>query len=249
MVVARNWISVRYLSFQYNLTIMKRSKIKHTKSKSIYRTFVWLKMNVLENKYLLLKWLWKCICCWCILSIDSFWMFRSRWKQQYRFQCKECKSDIDKEYRKNNKDRCSINKSLYYKNNRSKILDYYKEKYHTNQERRNMVLQRTKDWVKYNPEWYRVIQQRMRVKRKYWKSLMDDWTINKQSIIDLLKKQDYKCVMCMCDIKEWYTLDHCKSLSDWWTHSIKNIQMMCKSCNSKKNKKSFRIINWVYIYL
>lgn len=84
-----------------------------------------------------------------------------------------------------------------------------------------------------------------------WKRICktSDWTITPSAIKYMLIDQDYKCVECWIDITEKYTLDHCKSLYDWWAHSIDNIQLMCTSCNCRKNKKSYRVVQWEKIYL
>lgn len=228
---------------------MKRSKIKAIKSKSIYRTFEWKKLDVFENRYWLLKWMGKCAECKCILDLRLFGKQTSRWKSVYRYLCKKCKYNKDIIYRENNKKHILIKKSEYYYSNKDTLLEKQKYKYHNNKERRYKVHQRTKSWVKENPEANRAIQQRMRVKRKYWITSTDDWTITWDSIKNMLKSQKNMCILCGNYMWNKYTLDHCQSLFDWWAHSIKNIQIMCKRCNSSKNKNSFRVVDWKIILL
>ena len=107
-------------------------------------------------------------------------------------------------------------------------------------------------WIKRrekNKEKIKINNHNKWVKRRVLEKEKNDWTINKTSIKKLLIQQNYLCVECWIDINNNYTLDHCKSLHDWWAHSITNIQLMCNSCNCKKHTKSYRVVNWDKIYL
>jgi 5-methylcytosine-specific restriction endonuclease McrA len=52
---------------------------------------------------------------------------------------------------------------------------------------------------------------------------------------ELLHKYNFKCVECGC--KENLTIDHIKPVSKGGGDEISNLQIMCKSCNSKKGNK------------
>jgi 5-methylcytosine-specific restriction endonuclease McrA len=48
----------------------------------------------------------------------------------------------------------------------------------------------------------------------------------------LLEKYNFKCAWCGCD--ENLTIDHIKPVSAGGDDLVSNLQILCKSCNSKK---------------
>jgi len=59
---------------------------------------------------------------------------------------------------------------------------------------------------------------------------------NYKSILKkLLSKYNFKCVNC--STKENLTIDHIKPVSKGGTDDFNNLQILCKSCNSKKGAK------------
>lgn len=67
----------------------------------------------------------------------------------------------------------------------------------------------------------------------------DDKTITKESIDELIKRQDYKCAICSKSItmRGERHLDHIQPLSKGGGHTIKNVQWTCVNCNVKKSNK------------
>lgn len=55
-----------------------------------------------------------------------------------------------------------------------------------------------------------------------------------REIFEKLKhKYNFQCNECKS--KEELTIDHIFPVSKWWTDDIDNLQILCKSCNSKKS--------------
>ena len=52
---------------------------------------------------------------------------------------------------------------------------------------------------------------------------------------EILQKYKFKCVYC--NSKKNLTIDHIKPVSKGGTDSARNLQVLCKSCNSKKGNK------------
>lgn len=78
--------------------------------------------------------------------------------------------------------------------------------------------------------------------RKAWwgaVSATDDGTIKPQSVISLLKKQDYQCGTCQCYLVAvaHKQLDHIIPVSKGGKHTITNVQWLCRSCNIGKGDK------------
>jgi 5-methylcytosine-specific restriction endonuclease McrA len=49
--------------------------------------------------------------------------------------------------------------------------------------------------------------------------------------------QKWKCVVCRCDIKSEFSVDHITALAKGGKHESSNIQLLCRSCNSRKSAK------------
>ena len=59
-----------------------------------------------------------------------------------------------------------------------------------------------------------------------------------QELLDLMDKQDNKCVVCMVDITITTAhLDHIIPLSKDGKHTLDNIQWLCPTCNCSKGNK------------
>jgi len=53
----------------------------------------------------------------------------------------------------------------------------------------------------------------------------------------LLHKYNFSCVNCGCKDKSKLTIDHIKPVAKGGTDKESNLQILCKSCNSKKGAK------------
>lgn len=49
--------------------------------------------------------------------------------------------------------------------------------------------------------------------------------------------QKWKCAICRCGVKKGYHVDHVKPLALGGEHQPKNIQLLCKPCNLRKNAR------------
>lgn len=191
------------------------------------------------------------------------------WKRKDRLsrrdRNREHRAIYSKEWDKNNKDRIKEVQSKYYRSSRwfikrikSRLVYLFDDKYRKKQSQRwNMwkldnIEYRKAYWhtrSMKNKDKIRIYNHNKRIRREYLEKSKSDWTINTRNIKYMLIIQDHKCIECWIDIADRYTLDHCKSLHDWWLHSIDNIQLMCTSCNCKKHTKSYRVVKWEKIYL
>jgi len=85
-------------------------------------------------------------------------------------------------------------------------------------------------------------------KRRVLKKQNSDGTIplsnNKQTqtdkLLQMLVDQDYKCILCACKISyslKNLHLDHITPIVKGGSHSINNVQWLCKTCNLQKGGK------------
>jgi len=74
-------------------------------------------------------------------------------------------------------------------------------------------------------------------KRYALKKSTSDNTVTKDAIEKIMKNQSGKCNICWCDIKKCFHIDHIIPLSLDGKHTIKNIQLLCPTCNIRKSNK------------
>jgi len=232
----------------------------------------------LENKINDSIWVRECCTCGETKGLSEYHN-SSFWRMWKEIMCKWCQFKRSLRYRRPKKGRNKKTKEqkietgeIYREKNKEKIaqrrkehrlmnIEIYKEKnkeYHKrNSAKRNEMTRKwrsenkdnCKERRRKNKHKIKIREHNTKLKRSNRIRSSSDWTVTYESVSDLMVSQKWLCVECLCDITDSYTIDHCKSLFDWWEHSISNIQLMCIDCNCKKNKKSYRIVNWEKIYL
>lgn len=60
--------------------------------------------------------------------------------------------------------------------------------------------------------------------------------ITKEDILFLFKKYENKCRYCRTDVKHDFEIDHRLPYSLGGENTIENLQLVCKTCNGKKNR-------------
>jgi len=158
-------------------------------------------------------------------------------------------------YRESHKEECLRRANEWRKNNPDKrraiIRRYYEKKLKADPEWGN---KRAKMYRDRNPEKAREHLREYRRERPVWTRLqkykrrvrcgdgqVDKGHLNKdfeKQVIDKLKKQDYKCIYCKVDIKECFSIDHIVPLAKGGSNNIENIDLVCKSCNTRKGTRS-----------
>lgn len=139
-------------------------------------------------------------------------------------------------YHQNNKERISLEHKNNYEKNKEKILSRNKERY---EEHRDNILERNKlsSQKYYSTERGKQIA-RNKIFRRKTKKLNQFGIVPKdywQILIDLHGEQCMN-VFCVKEInsKNMLTLDHVIPIFKGGMHDISNLQILCRSCNSRK---------------
>ena len=145
------------------------------------------------------------------------------------------------EWQKKNKEKCIKYSAEYRKRNPGSGAKYMAKlrlkKRKELQERERKIYQKNKQkfakkgkiYRKNNPE---IFATHARNRRALLKG--SEGTHTKEEILNLLKKQNYKCANCLKNTQKFYTADHIICLKKGGSNYIGNIQILCTSCNSKK---------------
>lgn len=145
------------------------------------------------------------------------------------------------------KERISAISKRAYQNNREKILNNQKKRLQTNPEKRKRyeheyyllnkktIIYKTTTWRKNNPEIVRMSWKRRQYKERGAEGnhTLEEWE-------NLKQLYEYTCPMCFRTEPEIkLTEDHKIPISKNGSNGIDNIQPLCKSCNSRKNAKTW----------
>ena len=150
--------------------------------------------------------------------------------QEQREERKGIKSNQDKKYRKNNLEKCKTREKKYREENKEKVKKFKRAWREKNSDR---IKKTVKEYMK--SESGKEARKIADYKKRALKISTADGTITKQSLQELLIKQNNKCHHCKCKLDETKHLDHYMPLSRGGIHSIENVVWSCPGCNMRKH--------------
>lgn len=148
--------------------------------------------------------------------------------------CKPCAIAKSGKWQKENKEQvnavCRKNYAKNLEDSRAKRRERVRRWYNRNAESQR---QRAREYAKAHPESKRISEQKRRIR----KLNNGEYSILPKEINRLLSSNCNNC-----GVSKLITLDHIIPISRGGSHSIGNLQPLCKSCNSSKNNKT--ITEW-----
>lgn len=99
-------------------------------------------------------------------------------------------------------------------------------------ENRDISNAHSRRWAKEHPEEHAM---RARLRRSRQRNAGGSHTV--EEIKALLSKQKFKCAACSKRVADSYEVDHIVPLSKGGSNDIRNLQILCISCNRRKNAK------------
>jgi len=175
--------------------------------------------------------------------------YYDNYAEQYRKDNKKIINKKMREYNKKNKERISMNHKQYYLDNKERLNEYAKKNYRENIEKNREDAKKryyenidrrkvtAKAWRETNKEEIRFTKRLESHLRREKVREVDDGTITKKAILDMLEAQKWMCNICDVDLMMGYHIDHIIPISKEGIHSISNIQILCPLCNMSKGAK------------
>lgn len=161
-------------------------------------------------------------------------------KDQLRSYCKQCANEYAKKYYEKNIDKVKNYYKSYRKNNQERLKKAHKEWHKENSEKAKNY---AKEYREYNKEKCNNMTKNWRKNNKLkFSNLVHkrNEKLQQNGIFQIIKKDLVKLQRsnCFyCGSIENLSLDHIYPISKGGRHSIGNLVMACKSCNSSKNNK------------
>lgn len=144
-------------------------------------------------------------------------------------QCMGCNRERAKKHRKENAVEVSNCGRKYYAQKREEIRKRQSEYYKKN---RDKFIRSAFIYSVNNKDRVRAYKANNRAQRK---NAQGHHT--KDDILRILKDQKHKCANCLCDVSGGYHVDHIMPLKLGGTNWPDNLQILCPTCNLRKNAK------------
>lgn len=182
-----------------------------------------------------------CSKCKTDLPITEFYA-DTRARDGLQSQCRTCGHKSGAGWRIRNKDRINEKGMEWRKNNPEKVRESRKKCEASPEYKLKRAAytaansNRRRDWyqnyAKENPEKIRARRSARRAREK-----AASGRITADEIRSLLKKQRGKCTVCLVKLGENYHLDHVMPLARGGDNTVENAQLLCPTCNRRKNAK------------
>ncbi len=172
--------------------------------------------------------------------------------KQYREENKEKRAEYYKQYSEENKDKIAMWQKQYNEENKENLVAKMKQYREDNRIKiklqSGIYYQKNKEYIKERAIQYRKTENhkmgkiRSENKRRWLKQQTNNGSIPMvirhpytKDMRDLLKRQNYKCYLCGCDITKEKHWDHWVPISKGGPDTLENGVWLCPGCNMKKH--------------
>ena len=162
---------------------------------------------------------------WAKENPEKYKKISKRWYENNKEHTKK----YAKLWREKNPERHKANNKQWREANSEKCKAKSKKWAEENPER---IKELSKKWNANNKDRKRMLAARRRARKKN-----AEGTHTVEDIKWLLKKQKYKCIYCKKSLKKKYHVDHIYPLSKGGGNDKFNLQILCPTCNRRKNAK------------
>lgn len=134
-----------------------------------------------------------------------------------------------------NKERASANKKANYEANKEDILEKSRIRWANYRKDPEFVARERARKVKEMREFPERRKRSYADRRSKEKSAEGKY--NERDIADILERQNWKCVYCPTELRDYYEIDHIMPLKLGGSHWPSNLQCLCRPCNRRKSSK------------
>ena len=154
----------------------------------------------------------------------------SRYRLGYKSGCRGCDRAQAKDWKARNKDHIREYNKRYRAEHPEKTQRLWAEWYKENREE-HLKKRRKQSQTTYG-RLYNCLRQALR------REAYNNGDVSPEQILDMMERQT-RCAYCQCLFMEENppTIDHIVPLSRGGTHTIDNVVLACKSCNSRKSNR------------
>jgi len=190
-----------------------------------------------------------CTKCGADKDLSEYHRDKSR-KTGYTESCKDCKNAVIAKYIQSHRKEAAARARKYRADNYEEVVRKQKEYRDKNKEKINK--RKSEAYKKLTKEQYRKMLDRQNRWNQENKEIIKERKMRRKilklsnGIFNILPKEIkrlYNSECVFCKNKNDITLDHVIPLTRGGTHSVGNLQPLCKSCNSSKNNKL--MIEWL----
>lgn len=167
-------------------------------------------------------------------------------RRSYSKDCVECAKRWSSSYKKSNPEKINVAKRAWWRANSEKLLEISRLAYRKNPEafKKRVKKYRAENWPKISERLKKArlkdlaksrSESSVAAQKRRARAAKAEGAFTAKDIYNIRKLQKDKCAFCRCKLHGRGQIDHRVALSRGGTNFPRNLQLVCKSCNPRKN--------------